>query len=109
LTVNLAVHTTSGAAQDGVADRQVGDPVRVIRPVPGRRAVTAHERLLAGASETTSLIVTASPLTSGSPQLYVSPGSITEAVPPTSRDTSAPLSPNRSTAMEGGTADADGV
>ena len=66
--MNVAVQDSSGFAHDGVSDRQVGDPVSVRVAVPASRAVTVHERLELPSSETSALIVTASPSITGSSQ-----------------------------------------
>jgi hypothetical protein len=105
--VKTAVHATSGAAHDGVSDRQVGDPVSVTVAVPADRPVTVQDRLPLPSSEKSWLTVTASPSTSGPAQSYDA-GRDTVAVPSTSRATRAPSSPSRRLGTGSGSDVADG-
>ncbi len=93
------VQTVSGALQSGVVDRQAGDPAMLMVASPDACAVMVQDRLVVGPSDTSSLIVTASPATSGSPQSYDERGRLTLAVPPTASEIVVPLSASRNRGM----------
>jgi len=89
----------SGAPHGGVDARQGGDPATATLASPGATAVTVQLRLVDPSSEMSSLIVTASPSTVGSPQSYSDRGSAIDAVPPTASSSSLPASAIRSTGI----------
>jgi len=86
------LHRVSGAAHGGVVARQGGDPTTLTAASPAATAVMVHERLLEPSSDTSSLMVTALPSTTGSFQSYVDCGRNTCAVSPTVSASSVPES-----------------